>query len=239
MLSGIRGDVNLIHSRLKVFGATRKSLGLDWGQHTFFQHVEHQSLTDEWILTPHIESEHKLKFVWVTKQHKAIVLTEISNSHTRGNVSGHWTLNHSQHWQPTVHFQKGQVCRMPALVETSGTIWRHIVAAEGRLRGIWAQGDRPNCRSILEVAAQHAKDCDNLPLDKFCWLSNFRETGPVGNIQLYVRHRLFSRQKFKELRPGMTFSHQEYFVWLCHSLQERARDSARKLLIPPHHQTWS
>ena len=128
----------------------------------------------------------------VTKQYKGIVLTEFSSSHTRAVIFGHLTPNLSRHRQPAVHFQKGQVCRMPALVEASGTIWRHIVAAERRLRGIWAQGGQ----SYLPVYYWSCSTTYPCPLASFFWVSNFRETGPVGNIHLYEpsdRQRLPSR----------------------------------------------
>ena len=150
----------------------------------FFQTYRTYSITNKWVISFSSHRKGTQTRIRVTKQYKGNVLTEISFSHTRADIFGHLNPNLSQHRQPAVHFQKGQVCRMPALVEASGTIWRHIVAAERRLRGIWAQGGK----TYLPVY--------------YC------RTGPVD------RQRFPSRQvqKFKKPRPGVTFPHLENFV---------------------------
>ena len=132
-----QGGVNLIHIKLKVswvyyWTSTRPA--------HFFQTYRTYSITNKWVISFSSYRKGTQTRIRVTKQYKGNVLTEISFSHTRAVIFGHLNPNLSRHRQPAVHFQKRQVCRMPALVEASGTIWRHIVAAEGRLRGIWAQG---------------------------------------------------------------------------------------------------
>ena len=65
---------------------------------------------------------------------------------------------------------------MPALVEASGTIWRHIVAAERRLRGIWAQGGQTY-----------------LPVYKRKLQHNIRRTATVYLLASYFGYQIFER----------------------------------------------